>query len=155
MAIRKMSPRNLAGLTIPTHRIVSLNSPVPRKTQMRSTLLIFAVLALTVYGQLIIKARALTHAAETAVLPSKLHYLLAMLTDYSVLSGFAAAFLAGICWMLAIERLDLVFAYPFMALSFVLVPLGSTIFFGEMVPPIQWLGLGLIVAGVTVSALAR
>jgi drug/metabolite transporter (DMT)-like permease len=78
-----------------------------------------------------------------------------MLTDFSVLSGFAAAFLAGICWMLAIERLDLSIAYPFMALSFVLVPLGSTFFFGEVVPPMQWLGLGLIIAGVSVSALAR
>lgn len=122
---------------------------------MRSTLLIFAVLALTVYGQLVIKARALTHAAETAALPNKLHYLVTMLTDFSVLSGFAAAFLAGICWMLAVERLDLAVAYPFMALSFILVPLGSTIFFGEMIPPIQWVGLCLIVAGVTVSALAR
>jgi hypothetical protein len=35
---------------------------------MRSTFLIFAVLALTVYGQLVIKARALMHAAETAAL---------------------------------------------------------------------------------------
>jgi drug/metabolite transporter (DMT)-like permease len=122
---------------------------------MRSTFLIFAVLALTVYGQLVIKARALMHAAETAALPSKLYYLLAMLTDYSVLSGFAAAFIAGICWMLAIERLDLALAYPFLALSFVLVPLGSLYFFGELVPPMQWLGLGLIVAGVTVSTLAR
>jgi multidrug transporter EmrE-like cation transporter len=122
---------------------------------MRSIVLIFAVLILTVYGQLILKARALTHAAETAALPNKLHYLIAMLTDFSVLSGFAAAFLAGICWMLAIERLDLAFAYPFMALSFILVPLASTVFFGESIPTIQWLGLGLIVAGVTVSALAR
>jgi multidrug transporter EmrE-like cation transporter len=122
---------------------------------MRSPFLLFAVLALTVYGQLVIKARALTHAAETTALSSKLHYLLTMLTDFSVLSGFAAAFLAGICWMLAIERLDLSIAYPFMALSFVLVPLGSTFFFGEVVPPMQWLGLGLIIAGVSVSALAR
>jgi multidrug transporter EmrE-like cation transporter len=122
---------------------------------MRSPLLLFAVLTLTVYGQLVIKARALVHAAETAAMPSKLSYLLAMLTDIGVLSGLGAAVLAVVCWMLAIERLDLALAYPFVALSFVLVPLGSTIFFGEALPPIQLLGLGLIVAGVTVSALAR
>lgn len=147
--------RNLAGLTIPMRRIVSLKRPRPRKAQMRSTLLIFAVLALTVYGQLVIKARALAHAVETAALQSKFHYLLAMLTDFRVLSGFVAAFLAGLCWMLAIEKLELAYAYPFMALSFVLVPLGSTFFFGEVVPPMQWLGLSLIVVGVSVSALAR
>lgn len=122
---------------------------------MRSTLLIFAVLALTVYGQLVIKARALAHAAQNATVQNKLYYLLAMLTDFRVLTGFAAAFLAGLCWMLAIEKLELAYAYPFMALSFVLVPLGSTFFFGEVVPPLQWLGLGIIVVGVSVSALAR
>lgn len=122
---------------------------------MRSTLLIFAVLALTVYGQLVIKARALAHATENTAMQSKFYYLLAMLMDFRVLSGFAAAFLAGLCWMLAIEKLELAYAYPFMALSFVLVPLGSTFFFGEVVPPMQWLGLGLIVAGVSVSTLAR
>ncbi len=42
-----------------------------------------------------------------------------------------------------------------MALSFVLVPIGSMVLFGERMPPIQLLGLGLIVGGVTVSALAR
>ena len=88
-------------------------------------------------------------------MPSKLHYLLAMLTDYSVLSGVAAVFLAGICSMLAIERFDLALAYPFVALSLVLVPSGSAIFFGEVVPPIRWLGLALIVGGMNVSALTR
>jgi drug/metabolite transporter (DMT)-like permease len=122
---------------------------------MRSTLLIVAVLALTVYGQLIIKARALAHGVENAAMQNKFYYLLAMLTDVRVLSGFAAAFLAGLCWMLAIEKLELAYAYPFMALSFVLVPLGSTFFFGEVIPPMQWFGLALIVAGVSVSALAR
>ncbi len=121
---------------------------------MRSPILLFAVLALTVYGQLVIKARALAHAPEFAAASSKLPYLIAMLIDIGVLSGFGAAFLAGLCWMLAIERLELGFAYPFMALSFVLVPICSTVLFGDSLPPIRLLGLGLIVAGVTVSALA-
>jgi multidrug transporter EmrE-like cation transporter len=122
---------------------------------MRSSLLLFAVLAFTVYGQLMIKARALTHSVDTAKSADKLHYLLLMFTDFWVLSGFAAAVLAGVCWMLAIERLEVGYAYPFMALSFVFVPLGSTLLFGEPLPAPQLIGLALIVTGVTVSALAR
>jgi multidrug transporter EmrE-like cation transporter len=118
-------------------------------------ILLFAVLAFTVYGQLVIKARALAHASDFATASSKLPYLVAMLTDIRVLSGFAAAFVAGLCWMVAIERLELSFAYPFMALSFVLVPIFSASLFGESLPPLQLLGLALIVAGVSVSALAR
>lgn len=122
---------------------------------MRSTFLLLVVLALTVYGQLVMKARALSYAADPIAGQGKLHYLLAMFTDIWVLSGLAAAVLASACWLLAIDRLELGYAYPFMALSFVLVPLGSTILFGEPLPATQMLGLALIVAGATVSALAR
>jgi multidrug transporter EmrE-like cation transporter len=122
---------------------------------MWSPVLLIAVLALTFYGQLIIKARALAYAAEFAAASNKLPYLSAMMSDIWVLSGLGAAFLAGLCWIMAIERLELGFAYPFMALSFVLVPIGSTFFFRESLPPLQLAGLALIVAGVSVSALAR
>jgi multidrug transporter EmrE-like cation transporter len=57
--------------------------------------------------------------------------------------------------MLAIERLEVGFAYPFMALSFGLVPLGSMVLFGEPLPAFQLLGLALIIPGVAVKALAR
>jgi multidrug transporter EmrE-like cation transporter len=122
---------------------------------MLSSLLLFGVLALTVYGQLVMKARALAHATESVGVPGKLNYLFMMFTDVAVLSAFCAAVLAGVCWMLAIERLEVGYAYPFMALSFVLVPLGSMVLFREPLPAVQLLGLALIIAGVTVSALAR
>jgi multidrug transporter EmrE-like cation transporter len=122
---------------------------------MLPMLMVFAVLALTVYGQLMMKARALAHAAPTGDGTGRLQYLISMFSDIGVLSSFGAAVLAAVFWMLAIERLEVGYAYPFMALSFVLVPIGSLVLFGERMPPIQLLGLGLIVAGVTVSALAR
>jgi drug/metabolite transporter (DMT)-like permease len=122
---------------------------------MRSIFLLSAVLALTVYGQLAIKARALGYAAEAARSQGKLNYLFSMVTDLWVLSGFAAAALAGACWLLAIQRLELGYAYPFMALSFVFVPVGSLVLFGEPLPATQMVGLALIVVGATVSALAR
>lgn len=121
---------------------------------MLPTLMVSAVLALTVYAQLMMKARALAHAVATSD-ANRLKYLASMLGDPGVISCFVAAALAAVFWMLAIERLEVSFAYPFMALSFVLVPLGSMLLFGERVPPIQLMGLGLIVAGVATSTLAR
>jgi drug/metabolite transporter (DMT)-like permease len=56
-----------------------------------------------------------------------------MFTDVLVLSGFASAVFAAACWILALERTDIEFAYPFMALSFVLVPLAAGFFFEEPV----------------------
>ena len=116
-------------------------------------LMLLAVVLLTVYGQLVIKAGAIAHAAEAS--SGKLPYLVAMFTDVGVLSGLMAAVAASACWMLAIDRLDVAYAYPFMALSFVLVPVGATFLFGERLPPIQLLGIGLIIIGVIVNALGR
>jgi multidrug transporter EmrE-like cation transporter len=121
--------------------------------KMRSTLLLFAVLALTAYGQLILKARALAHTVATN--SAKFDYLMAMCSDAWVLSGLTAAVLAALAWILVIQRLDVGFAYPFMALSFVVVPVGARLLLAEPLPPIRILGMALIVVGVTASALAR
>jgi drug/metabolite transporter (DMT)-like permease len=122
---------------------------------MRSALLIFSVLAFTVYAQLVVKVRALAHAKQLIGNSPQLDYLFAMFTDPWVISGVVGVFVAGACWMLALQRLELGFAYPFMALSFVFVPVGSMLLFGEPLPKVQMLALALIIAGVTLSALAR
>ena len=68
-----------------------------------------------------------------------------MLAD---LEEFGAAFVAALCWMLALNRLPLSRAYPFMGLSFVLVLFLSAALLGE---PLTWQKLAgalLICAGV-------
>jgi drug/metabolite transporter (DMT)-like permease len=125
------------------------------EVKTRATLLLLTVLALTVYGQLIIKARAIAHGADVAGSADRFSYFKAMFFDPGVLSGLAAAALAAIAWMFVIERLDVGFAYPFMALSFVLVPVGARFMFHEPLPPLQILGMALIVIGVTMSTLTR
>lgn len=122
---------------------------------MRSALLVSAVLGLTVYAQLVIKARAVAHAKEIVAASTQLNYLVAMFTDPWVLSGLLGVLVASACWMLALQRLDIGLAYPFMALSFVLVPVGSMLLFGEPLPKLQLLALALIIAGVAMSALTR
>jgi drug/metabolite transporter (DMT)-like permease len=119
---------------------------------MRSLILLSAVLGLTVYGQLVIKARALLHSAVDA---DGLSYIFAMASDPGVLSGLAAAGLAAFAWIAVVQQLEVSFAYPFMALSFVLVPLGANVILGEPLPRLQIFGMALIVIGVTLGALAR
>jgi drug/metabolite transporter (DMT)-like permease len=111
-------------------------------------------LFLTVCGQLVVKSRSL-ELARTIVDGDRLRYLVAMFTDPLVLSGMAAAVVAGMSWTLAIQRTDLGYAYPFMALSFVLVPLAAAVLFKKQVSVWQTVGLAMIVAGVAISALTR
>lgn len=121
---------------------------------LRTHLAIAAVLLLTAYGQLMTKSRAIAHAgASESQQPWR--YLFAMFTDPWVLSGLVAAFAASGLWMVAVRESELGYAYPFMALSFVLVPVAASFLFREPLPPLQFVGLALVVAGVTISALAR
>lgn len=107
---------------------------------------------LTVYGQIALKWQVGAAGVPPADWPGRARFLGALLAQPVVLSAFAAAFGAALCWMLAISRLELSHAYPFVSLSFVLVLALSALFFGE---PVSWekvLGVTLIVAGVAVSS---
>ena len=118
-------------------------------------LLLAAAIALSIYSQLTMKSRALVHSSASNSSVDHLQYLTLMATDWRVVSAAGATFLAGVCWLLAIQRLDLGYAFPSMALSFVLMPVASNLFLGEPLPLAQFVGLGLVLVGVTLSALAR
>ena len=105
---------------------------------MRSHALLLAVLGLTVYGQLVIKARSLMHRGPAGEAIDYGRYLYDMYTDIAVISGLGAAVLAAIFWVLTIERLEMGYAYPFMALSFILVPVGSRMLFDECFRGCSW-----------------
>lgn len=108
-------------------------------------------IALTVYGQLIFKWRVGAAGQLPEQWDAKLLYLGALLLDPWILSGFAAAVLASLFWILAVSRLELSYAYPFMSLNFVLVLALAAMFFHEALTPPKIIGLGLIVAGLVVA----
>jgi drug/metabolite transporter (DMT)-like permease len=118
-------------------------------------LLLIAVLALSVYSQLVMKTRAIVHSSGQDSSVDYLHYLIGMATDWRVLSAAGATFLAGLCWLLALQRLELGYAFPFMALSFVLIPVAASLFLGEPLSMKQLMGLGLVFGGVALSAISR
>jgi len=75
--------------------------------------------------------------------------------DVGVIAGLAAAVLASVFWMLAIQQTPVSIAYPFMALSFVTVPLLAVLVLGETVSTGQWAGMVLIVLGVSLAAIMK
>lgn len=113
---------------------------------------VFLTILLTIYGQLIIKWQIVATGATPELGYDKILYLFKLVFNPWVLSGLIAAFVAGLSWMLAMSRLQLSYAYPFISLTFVFVLIFSSIFFYE---PITWqkvVGLGFIILGVTISA---
>lgn len=115
-------------------------------------LYIFLTMALTVYGQIILKWRIQDFGALPAGTYEKVRFLLLLLLDPAILSGFVAAFLAGLAWMAAVSKFDLSYAYPFLSLNFVLVLLLSAWLLGE---PLTWqraAGVALIVFGTILAS---
>jgi len=115
-------------------------------------LYIVATIGFTVYGQLIIKWRIAKFGPLPADFLEKLVFLISLLFDPAILSGFAAAFLASLAWMAAMTRFELSHAYPFMSLNFVMVLLLSGWLLSEPVTFQRALGVGLIVLGTAVAA---
>ena len=113
-----------------------------------------AALVLTIYGHVMLKARALVYTAKAATAGSR-SFLVSMFLDPWVISGFVAAVAAAGFWMLAIRNSDLSLLYPVMALTFVFVPLFAVLLFGEKVTALQVLGFLMIVGGVSLATLAR
>ena len=110
-----------------------------------------ATVLLTVYGQLVVKWQV-ANAARSADAADRAAFLLGLLANPWVWSALAAAFGAALCWMLAMVKLDLSHAYPFVSLSFVLVLFLSALLFGE---PLSWAkvaGIALVIAGVALGS---
>lgn len=115
---------------------------------------IAATIVLTVYGQLMLKWQVNVLGARPSAFGEIVVFLWKMLTNPWVISGLAAAFGAGLAWMLAVSRLKLSYAYPFMSLTFPAVVLCSLLFFKEPVRAGNAIGVGVIVLGVIIHSLS-
>ena len=70
-----------------------------------------------------------------------------------VFMGFVCYGLSSLVYLWVLSKLSLSFAYPFVALSFVIVIVLSWWLLGEDLPPLRVVGVGLIMVGVlTVAA---
>lgn len=109
-------------------------------------LIIFAVMVLT-GAQLLIKSRLSVHG----VVPldrQLLAYMFQIAADWRMWLGGLGLLVSSLCWYAAVSRLPLSIAYPFAALSYPIILLGSVSLLRET---FSWQALAgnlLIVAGI-------
>ena len=108
-------------------------------------LLVLVCVVLIACGQVLFKLVALLSAASPHPWsdPKTLSIGIASLALYGA---------ATLLWIWLLRSVPLARAYPFMALSFVLVPAAGLLFFGERVTAMYGVGLALIVIGVMLIA---
>jgi multidrug transporter EmrE-like cation transporter len=113
---------------------------------------IFATIFFTVYGQLILKWRIIRYGDVPEQSLEKFVFLGRLLFDPFIISGFGAAFIAALCWMGAMTKFDLSYAYPFVSITFVFVLFLSASFFQEPITMPKIIGMVFIIAGIIIGA---
>ena len=112
---------------------------------------ILACLALTVYGQIIIKHRINLKEALAGSILDKISTIIYYFFDPYIFSGLIAAFIASIFWMFALTSLPLTRAYPVMSSAPLIVLLFGILFLDESLTIGKVLGGLLILIGVYLS----
>jgi drug/metabolite transporter (DMT)-like permease len=114
----------------------------------RMLALLLGSIALGAGGQLMFKAAArnLPSFAELGLL----RLLTTMFTTPLILAGFACFFISSLLWIVAIRGVPLSTAYPMVALSYVIIFVGSAWLFGEQLSWRHAVGALLIVGGIVV-----
>ncbi len=72
----------------------------------------------------------------------------------SVLAGIALYFISVFFWLYALTKVDLSYASPFLALTYVLMVVVSWLFLGETITWLRWLGLFVVIIGVVIVSLS-
>ena len=75
-----------------------------------------------------------------------------VVTNLSVVGGLAIFGLSAIVWLVVLSRASLSFAYPFAALTYVLILLADRFILHETIPALRWAGVVCIVAGIVLVA---
>ena len=60
--------------------------------------------------------------------------------------------LSAVCWLWVLARAQLSLAYPILSLTFPIVLGLSALLFAEVISPMRWAGVGIIVIGVSLLA---
>ena len=106
---------------------------------------IFMTIALTVFGQIVIKWQTTAHGSKAGI--SLDGSLWQLFLQPWFLAAYGSAFVASLFWLLAVSRMDISRAYPFMSLSFPAVLLISHFWLGEQLAGLQIAGVALIMLG--------
>lgn len=107
---------------------------------------LFAAITVLLNGgaQLLLRKAALSGAEPTSPV--------SLLTNVWFVAGIAAYAVSVLTWLYVLRRVPLAVAAPFVAMVYVVVPVASRLVFGDQIHTKMWLGMLLVVIGVTLVA---
>ena len=135
--------REEEALRPPAERAATKERPLP----MVIALLLVGI-GLSVIGELLLK-HGMNRFGTLDLHPATLvPTLVRVFTQPLILLGFVFVFAASIFWLAVISRVNLSFAYPLLALGYVVTAFLSRLLFDEAISPTRWAGIVVICLGV-------
>lgn len=122
------------------------------KASILPFLLIGLSIAMSVAGQITMKLGINQSSPGGFADSSPIEVLLTAVRSPLVLLGLVFYGLGAAAWIVVLSRLDLSYAYPFIALNFVLIALVSRLVLAESIPAVRWAGIGMICIGIVLIA---
>jgi drug/metabolite transporter (DMT)-like permease len=119
-----------------------------RTTMWFAIALLIVAILLGVAGQIFLKAGVSSLGKN----PGVGAVLLSVVKNWKVFAGLACYGVSSLLYLIAISRLDLSYAYPMIAFSYVMVTVLAWRMLGEVVPMGRVVGLVIICIGVLVVA---
>ena len=113
---------------------------------MSRSALVFAILTVLLNGgaQLLLRQAALGDAEPARPL--------SLLKSGWFMGGVASYGISVLTWLAVLKSTPLAVATPFVAIVYVAVPLASRYVFGDAISPRMWIGMALVVVGVSLVA---
>ena len=118
-------------------------------------ILLLIAISLTVSGEVLLKLGMNQVRAEVGAFAPNLPVLIRTFTDWRVVIGFGLIFSGALFWLGVISRADFSFAYPLLALSYVVAMIPARFILHEDVTLNRILGAVIVVVGAIVISWER
>ena len=118
-------------------------------------LLLLIAICLTVTGEVLLKLGMNVVRADVGAFSASLPILIRTFTEWRVVLGFALIFSGALFWLGVISRADFSFAYPLLALSYVVAMIPARFILHEDVTLNRIFGAVIVVIGAIVISWER
>src|SRR5438093_7903627 len=118
-------------------------------------ILLLIAIGLTVSGEVLLKLGMNEVRQAVGAFSPSLPVLVRTFTEWRVVLGFALIFSGSLFWLGVISRADFSFAYPLLALSYVIGMLPARLVLNEEVTPNRILGALIVVVGAIIISWER
>jgi len=113
-------------------------------------MIIFIIVMVTLagFGQLFIKTGVNQFGGPDASFPRDIVGFIRLVTYWPVFLGLVIYFFFGLSWLKILSDVPVSFAFPFLAISYIVIIFGSWYFLGEDINAMKIIAVVLIILGV-------